>query len=82
MLSNYPPGVTGNEFEISGPEREWEEYATCPTCHTEAKMLHQSHPERGVWAFCSNEDCEMFEAGFDRTDDFMVEEEPDLGTPD
>ena len=24
-MSNYPPGVTGNEYEISGPDKEWEE---------------------------------------------------------
>jgi len=23
-MSNYPPGVTGAEYEISGPDREWE----------------------------------------------------------
>lgn len=22
-MSNYPPGVTGNEYEISGPDNEW-----------------------------------------------------------
>lgn len=23
MSWNYPPGVTGNEYEIAGPDREW-----------------------------------------------------------
>ena len=33
MSNNYPPRVTGNEYEIAGPdyEKEWEEYP-CPKC--------------------------------------------------
>lgn len=27
--SGYPPGVTGNEYEIAGPDKEWEEERTC-----------------------------------------------------
>jgi hypothetical protein len=23
-MNNYPPGVTGNEYQIAGPSREWE----------------------------------------------------------
>jgi hypothetical protein len=32
-LSNYPPGVTGNEYEIAGPdyERETDDFL-CPNC--------------------------------------------------
>lgn len=29
MLSNYPPGVTGNELEIAGPDWEGEIEVTC-----------------------------------------------------
>mgnify|MGYP001278405177 CR=1 FL=1 len=29
MLSNYPPGVTGNEFQISGPDFEQEVDQEC-----------------------------------------------------
>ncbi len=79
MLSNYPPGVTGNEYEISGPEREWEEEAICPLCEIEAVMLHQSHRQIGVWAYCTNENCSNHVHGFDRTEEFAVDEEPDLG---
>lgn len=28
-MSNYPPGVTGNEFEIAGPDREVTETREC-----------------------------------------------------
>ena len=31
-LSNYPPGVTGNEYEIAGPDDEWESEHYCGTC--------------------------------------------------
>jgi hypothetical protein len=24
-MSNYPPGVTGNEYAIAGPDSDWEE---------------------------------------------------------
>lgn len=29
-MSNYPPGVTGNEFEIAGPDYERESDEPCP----------------------------------------------------
>ncbi len=29
MLSNYPPGVTGNEYEIAGPDFEQEVDQEC-----------------------------------------------------
>lgn len=29
MLSNYPPGVTGGELQIAGPDVEMEMYRTC-----------------------------------------------------
>ena len=28
-MSNYPPGVTGNEFEIAGPDREYSAEREC-----------------------------------------------------
>ena len=31
-LSNYPPGVTGNEYQIAGPDSEWEETHYCEKC--------------------------------------------------
>lgn len=30
MASNYPPGVTGNEYEIAGPVYERESEELCP----------------------------------------------------
>lgn len=33
-MSNYPPGVTGNEFAIAGPDHEYEKADWCPQCDT------------------------------------------------
>ena len=32
MSSNYPPGVTGNEYAIAGPDSETEDEQFCPGC--------------------------------------------------
>lgn len=64
-MSNYPPGVTGNEYEISGPEREWEQIETCSICGTEGEMVHQFHRQRGAWAFCTNVECSAYDEGFE-----------------
>lgn len=53
-MSYYPPGVTGNEYAISGAEREWEEIRECPHCGWEGYMPHESHREIGIRAWCSN----------------------------
>jgi len=34
-MSNYPPGVTGSEWQIAGPFAETEETLECPQCETE-----------------------------------------------
>lgn len=31
-MSNYPPGVTGNEYEIAGPDREFTDERECDHC--------------------------------------------------
>ena len=38
MASNYPPGVTGNEFAIAGPDYEKESDTLCPECLRENMM--------------------------------------------
>ena len=35
MMSNYPAGVTGNEWQISGPSWEGTVSAQCPMCDHE-----------------------------------------------
>lgn len=49
---DYPPGVTGNEFEISGPAETWEDQRECPHCGELREHDMQSHPDRGVWGEC------------------------------
>ena len=38
-MSNYPPGVTGNEYEIAGPDREWSEEFECSNEEFEYVMI-------------------------------------------
>jgi len=39
MSSNYPPGVSGNEIEIIGPDEFFGEFL-CPKCgHSEEEQL-------------------------------------------
>lgn len=38
-MSNYPPGVSGNEFEIAGPDHEWEEEFECTNDEFEYVMI-------------------------------------------
>lgn len=58
--SNYPPGVTGNEYAIGGAQREWEEERECPHCGDVQTLHHEAHYEftTGVVAFCPDPDCE------------------------
>ena len=59
MLSNYPPGVTGNEWEIAGPDYEAEVEVVCPTCdNTTPAFAIGFHGEawlEGDCSFCGGE---------------------------
>ncbi len=47
----YPPGVTGNEYQIAGPDRDWEDTRTCYDC---GPTEHYFESYRGaVWATCT-----------------------------
>ncbi|MAG73899.1 hypothetical protein CL620_06295 [archaeon] len=43
---NYPPGVTGNEYAISGDEGSWEEDLECKLC--EKNTLHSCEVYRSI----------------------------------
>ena len=48
---NYPPGVTGLEFEIAGPDYEKEiEDRPCPKCGADALMEYGYRREQ--WVQC------------------------------
>ena len=49
-MSNYPPGVTGNEFEITGATTEIDRPESCPRC--EALALTQSTYRDRTWLYC------------------------------
>ena len=42
MASNYPPGVTGREYEIAGPDFEREVAGACPKCGEES-LIEQGY---------------------------------------
>jgi hypothetical protein len=62
MASNYPPGVTGSEFQIAGPDREWEVERWCETCQASTSQVGQSYRHES-WFWCSV--CENTEDGPD-----------------
>jgi ssDNA-binding Zn-finger/Zn-ribbon topoisomerase 1 len=65
MASNYPPGVTGAEYEIAGPDYEKESDVPCEKCGGE--QMEQGYGyER--WLVCM--DCE-------ETTDLPAPEDPD-----
>ena len=49
MMSNYPPGVTGLEYEIAGPDSETEEERFCPKCEKEQSGFLQTYRNQGWW---------------------------------
>lgn len=49
-MNNYPPGVTGNEFEIAGPDYEIEVEDICEECGA-SPMLQQGYCEHH-WVEC------------------------------
>ena len=50
-MSSYPPGVSGNEFPITGWLKEWVGNYDCPSCPCE-DVDCMWHPDQGAWATC------------------------------
>ena len=51
MANNFPPGVTGNEYAIAGPDYEDEADVPCPQCLSEDVMKLGF---QGVnWLYCN-----------------------------
>jgi hypothetical protein len=68
---DYPPGVTGNEYEIAGPDSEKESDETCSQCG--APTMEMSYKDER-WLLCDNdhaEDIEKEEPDPDRLYDEM-----------
>jgi len=52
MSSNYPPGVTGNEYAIAGPDYEEESDLPCPKC---GKPTLEQRYRHDRWLVCEND---------------------------
>ena len=67
-MSNYPPGVTGGEFEIAGPDYEEELDEPCPECG-QVLLVEQGY-RRDRWVICCGcryqRDLEPYEPDPDR----------------
>ena len=49
IYDNYPPGVTGNEYEIAGPDKEWEEQFVCKSCGFDDVVIKQFYKYKTFW---------------------------------
>lgn len=47
--SNYPPGVTGAEYEIAGPDREEDEERECEYCGEVANVTVSYYKLEAWW---------------------------------
>ena len=70
-MSNYPPGVTGMEYEIAGPDRLREEMRYCPTCNTKTEGMRQGYRSSAWW------DCDACDTRVDLYEDWEPSEEDD-----
>ena len=52
MYSVYPDNVTGREFEIAGPDFEYEEEQFCADCQQETVWTVQGYDGQ-MWASCA-----------------------------
>jgi hypothetical protein len=75
-MSNYPWGVTGHEYEISGPDYE-QEAGQCPSCGKES-LVEFGYQKRS-WNNCNecgyHSDIEPPERDPDRARDERIERE-------
>lgn len=55
-MSNYPPGVTGGEYEVAGPDAEEEQERFCRHCEEVQPGMLQMYRRR-VWWVC--DECGM-----------------------
>lgn len=56
MYDNYPPGVTGNEYQIAGADREHEAERECRECGLVQLALIEEF-QSSAWWFCENSEC-------------------------
>ncbi|MGH7918837.1 MAG: hypothetical protein ACREQM_02700 [Candidatus Dormibacteraceae bacterium] len=68
---NYPPGVTGTEYAICGPDWEREEKRWCATCERDRAGMLQGY-RRDTWFVCDScgEQTEIDDAFGDEDDEY------------
>ena len=59
-MSNYHPGVTGFEREISGPDDEWRMDRYCPACGQDTRFDMASYGS-SFWGTCVT--CDFYVEG-------------------
>lgn len=75
-MSNYPPGVTGSEYEIAGPDYERDSDQPCRTCGS--PTVEQGY--RGQrWLVCDDNHIEDLESEPDPPWDTIEERQEWLG---
>ena len=54
---NYPPGVTGREYEIAGPDDEWESEHYCEKCEKDTMFSCESFQKQrsGICSECDSD---------------------------
>lgn len=55
-MSNLPPGVNGSEYQIAGPDSEWETLRWCQKCEAETMHTFNRYGYE-VWRIC--DECEL-----------------------
>ena len=67
-MNNYPPGVTGSEFAIAGPDYEDSVEGICPSCGQSGSLVEQGY-RKERWIICGScdyvEDLEPLECEYD-----------------
>ena len=76
---NYPPGVTGNEYEIAGPDDEWEDELHCKKCEKITTFNCESFRKQrsGICSECDS-DVDLGHMDDDIDWDSVREEKEDL----
>tara|TARA_Y100001949_G_scaffold143511_1_gene126122 strand:- start:720 stop:989 length:270 start_codon:yes stop_codon:yes gene_type:complete len=79
MAGNYPDGVTGNEYEIAGPDDEWESEHYCEKCEKDTVFSCESFQKQrsGICGECDS-DIDLGHTDDDIDWDSVREQQEDL----
>jgi predicted RNA-binding Zn-ribbon protein involved in translation (DUF1610 family) len=57
VADRYPPGATGTEYELTGPESELLQPAPCPRCGERELVRLEHHDTGSAWVVCLGIGC-------------------------